>query len=107
MTQLKGFKFSATLVILCKTIETEDKTRYDNFYSSSKVEIIINKSDTDDVFQSIYTTVITIIQKYLGSCSVWIVHWFIDHTVSISSYNTLAFIKKQIHKSCKQLYTIR
>ena len=107
MTQLKGFKFAATLVILFKKIETEDKTRYDNFYSSSKVEIIMNKSNTDDVFQSIYTTVITIIQKYLGSGSVWIVHSVIDHTVSISSYNTLAVIKKQIYKTCKQLYTIR
>ena len=107
LTQLKGFKFAATLVILFKKIETEDKTRYDNFYSSSKVEIIINKSNTDDVFQSIYTTVITIIQKYLGSGSVRIVHSVIDHTVSISSYNTLAVIKKQIYKSCKQLYTIR
>ena len=103
MAQLKGFKFAATLPILFKKIETEDQTRYDDFYSSSKVEIIINKSNTDDVFQSIYTTVITTIQKYLGSGSVWIVHSVNDHTVSISSYNTLAVIKKQIYKSCKQL----
>ena len=39
-----------------KKVESEDKTKYDNFYSSSKAEIIIN--DIDDVFQSIYTTII-------------------------------------------------
>ena len=31
-----------------------------------KVEIIINKSDIDDVFQSIYTTIISNLQKSLG-----------------------------------------
>ena len=41
-----------------KKVESEDKTKYDNFYSSSKAEIIINESDIDDVFQSIYTTII-------------------------------------------------
>ena len=45
-----------TLVLVFKKIESEDKTKYDNFYSSSKAEIIINESDIDDVFQSIYTT---------------------------------------------------
>ena len=54
MTQLKGFKFVTALVL-------EDKTKYDNFYSSSKAEIIINDSDID-VFQSIYTT--TVILNY-------------------------------------------
>ena len=41
----------ATLVLLFKKTESEDKTKYDNFYSSSKGEIIINESDIDDVFQ--------------------------------------------------------
>ena len=61
-TQLKGFKFVTTLVLVFKKIESEDKTKFDNFYSSSKAEIIINQSDIDDVFQSIYTTIITNIQ---------------------------------------------
>ena len=42
------------------------KTKYDNFYSNSKAEIIINESDVNEVFQSIYATVITNIQKSLG-----------------------------------------
>ena len=63
---------------------------YETFYSSSKAEIIINKSDSDDVFQSIYTTIISNIQKCLGKGSGWIIHSVIDHTISISKYNPLA-----------------
>ena len=48
-----------TLVLMFKKIENEDKTKYDNFYPNSKAEIIINESDIDDVFQSIYTTIRT------------------------------------------------
>ena len=43
-----------TLVLVFKKIESKDKTKYDNFYTSSKVEIIINEGDIDDGFQSIY-----------------------------------------------------
>ena len=50
-TQLKGFKSVTTLVLVFKKIESEDKTKYDNFYSSSKAEISINESDIDDVLQ--------------------------------------------------------
>ena len=73
MTQLKGFKFVTTLVLVFKKIESEDKTKYNNFYSSSKVQIIINESDIDDVFKSIYNTITTNIQKSLGKSSGWIV----------------------------------
>ena len=62
----------ATIVLVSKKTESEDKTKYDTFHSSSKAEIIINESDTDDVFQSIYTTIISNIQKSLGKDSRWI-----------------------------------
>ena len=43
-----------------KKIESEDKTKYDNFYSNSKKkEVIIYESDIDDMFNSIYYTIIT------------------------------------------------
>ena len=57
LTQLKGFKLVTTLVF--KKIESDDKTIYDNFYLQSKVETIINEGDIDDVFESIYTTIIS------------------------------------------------
>ena len=50
LTQLKGFKFVATLVSVFKKIYSEQKTKYDSFYSRSKSEIIINKSDIDNDF---------------------------------------------------------
>ena len=90
LTQLKGFKFATTLVLVFKKIERKDKTRYDNFYSTLEAEIVINESDIDDVFQSIYTTIITNIQKSLGKGSVWTIDSVIDITISISKYNPLA-----------------
>ena len=38
-----------------KKIESDDKTKYGTFCSNSKADTIINESDTDDVFESIYT----------------------------------------------------
>ena len=69
LTQLKGFRFVATLVLVFKKIESEDKAKENNFYSSSKAEVIINESDIDNVFQSIYSTIIINIQKPLGKGS--------------------------------------
>ena len=88
LSQLRGFKFVTTLVF--KKIESEDKRKYDNFYSSSKAEIINNAKDIDDAFQSIYTTIITNIQTSLGKRSGWITDSVTDHTISISRYNPLA-----------------
>ena len=35
---------------LFEKIESEDEAKYGTFYSSSKADIIINESDTDDLF---------------------------------------------------------
>ena len=55
-----------TSALVFKNKESEDKKKYDNFHSISKAEIIINASDIDDVFQSIYTTIIENIRISLG-----------------------------------------
>ena len=52
-----------TLVLVFKKIESEDKTKYDTFYTHSKAETITKKSDISDVFQSIYTTIISNIKN--------------------------------------------
>ena len=78
--------------MLFRKIESEDKIEYENFYSRSKAEIIMNRTDIDDVFESIYTTIITNIQKSLGKGSGWIIDSVIDPTTSISKYNPLAGI---------------
>ena len=58
-------------------------------HSSSKAEIVINKSDIDDEFQPIYTTIISNIKKSLGKGSGWIIDSVIDHTISVLKYNPL------------------
>ena len=73
-----------------KKIKSENKTKYDNFYSSSKAEIIINKSDIDNVFQSIFTENMENIRKSSLEDSGWIIQSVIDHIISISKYNPLA-----------------
>ena len=50
LTQLKGFKFVAILFLVFKHVESKDKTKYDNFYSSSSAKIITIESDIEDVF---------------------------------------------------------
>ena len=59
-------------------------------YSNSKAEIIINESGIDDLFQSIYTRIISHIQKSLGRGSGWIIDSAIDNSINIPKYNLLA-----------------
>ena len=58
LTHLKGFKFVITLVLVFKNTESEDKTKYDQFDSKAEIITNENESDIDDMFKSIYTTVI-------------------------------------------------
>ena len=67
-----------TLALVLKKIESDDKTKYYTLYSISKAEIIINESNTDDVFESIYTTIISNIGKSLGKGSSWIIDSVIE-----------------------------
>ena len=73
MSELKGFKFVTTLVSEFKKIESDGKTKYNTFYSNSKAKTIINESNIDDAFESVYTTIILNIQKSLGKGSGWII----------------------------------
>ena len=105
LSQLTGFKFVTTLLLVFKKIENKDKTKYDNFYSSSKAEITINESDIENVIKSIYTTIIANIQKSLGKGSGWILDSVIDHKVIISRYDPLgrsSYITKRIRPSKKR-----
>ena len=68
-------------------VKSEDKAKYDTFFSISKAGIVINESDIDDVFQLIYTTVIQNMRKSLGKRSGLIIDSIIDNTISISKYN--------------------
>ena len=85
MTELRGFNFVTTLVLeFEKKIESDDETKYSTFYSSLKAEIVINGSDIDEVFESIYITIITNIQKSLGKGLSWITDSVLDDSINIS-----------------------
>ena len=79
-SKLRAFKFVKTLVLVLKKMESKDKTKYDNFYSSSKAEIIFSESDIEKVLKSVYTKIANI-QKFLGKGSGWIIELVIDHVV--------------------------
>ena len=79
LTQLKGFKFMITLVLVFKNIKQSM-----TIFIQTQKQIIINESDIDGVFQSICTAIITNIQKSLGKGSGWIIDSVNDHTISIS-----------------------
>ena len=68
-----------TLVLVFKKIESKDKTKYENFYSSSKAEIVDNESYIENVFKSIYTNIIANIEKSLGKGSGWIIDSVNNH----------------------------
>ena len=80
-----------TLVWKFKKIDSDHKTKDDLFYSNLKAEIVINGSDIDDVFESNNTTIISSIQSYLGIASGWIIDSVIEHSISISKYDSLAW----------------
>ena len=67
-----------------------DKIKYDSFYSRSKAETVINKSDIDNIFEPISTTVISHIQNCLGKGSGWIIDSVIKHNINTSKYNPFA-----------------
>ena len=72
-----------------------------DFNPNSKAETVINESDTDDVCEPIYSTIISNTQKYLGQGSGWIIDSVLDHNINISKYNSLvdsSYIKLQRKK---------
>ena len=89
MTELRGFTFVTVLVSVLKKIESDDKTKCNTFYSDSKAEIIINESDTDDVFKSANTRIISNIPKSLEKGSGWIINSVRELHIGFSKYNPL------------------
>ena len=89
LSELKGFELVATLVLEFKKIQSDDTTLCSTFHWNSKTEPIINKTGIRDVFQSIYSNIMSNTQKSLGQDSDWIIDSVIDHSLDISNYNQL------------------
>ena len=67
-----------------KKIESDDETKYSNFYTNSKAETVIVENGIDDVFESIYINITSPIG--LGG----IINSVIDRIINISKYIFLA-----------------
>ena len=64
LSELKGFKLVITLVLQVKKIQSNDNTLQNKqFYSEE--ETIINESNSDYVFDAIYVTILSNIQKFI------------------------------------------
>ena len=79
---------------------------------NSKAEAIINESNLDDVFESIYITIVSNMQKSLRKDSGWITDSGIDYIINISKYNPLSgrsYIKlaKELNQPRKSLINIQ
>ena len=108
LSNLRRFKFVTILVLEFIKLENDDETKFITFYSNSKAETIINESDIDDTFESVYTTITSNTQKYLEKGSGLIIYLVIDNIINISKYNSLAgssYMKlpKELHHSRKGL----
>ena len=67
-----------------KKVESDDETKYSNFYTNSKTETVIVENGIDDVFESIYINITSVIG--LGG----IINSVIDRIIDISKYIFLA-----------------
>ena len=71
-------------------MESYDATKFSTFHLKLKAETIINESNIHDVFESVYRTIISNMQKSLGKGSCWIIDSVVNHTINVSKYNSLA-----------------
>ena len=107
---MKRFKLVATVELEFKGIQSYDKALYSTF--SSKAEIITNENDIDDVFESIYSTVKSKLDKFPGQGLSWVINSVIEHNINISKYDHLAGsnhikLPKELHHSRKELVVIQ
>ena len=81
--EVRGFKFVA-LVSEFRKVESDDGRKYITCYSNSKAETIMNQSDIHIVFELIYGTIISNIQKVFGNGFALIIDSFVNYAINIS-----------------------
>ena len=90
LPELRGFMSLTTLDLVFNKIESKDQIKFDNFYLSLKAEITMKESGIDNLFEPIYSTMISHKQKSLGEGSAWTIDFVIDCTISTSKSNRSA-----------------
>ena len=79
-----------TLVLDFKKIKSNNKTLFSTICLNSKEEIIINESGVDGIFDPIFSSIISNMQKSLGQGSDSVIELVLDHNITISKHNPLA-----------------
>ena len=79
--------FVLSIIQKKKKKESDDATKSSTFYSNWNPEAIINESVIHNLFESIYCTIISNIQKFLGKGFGWIIYSIFNDTINISKYN--------------------
>ena len=85
---MKGFKLVRTLVIELRLLTVMmPQNSLITQYSNSKDYLTTNENKIDDVFESIYTTIVLNKQKYLGKSLGWIIDSVFSHLTNISKFH--------------------
>ena len=71
-------------------MENPDETKLSTLYSNSKADTIINESDIDEIFETIYILIISNMQTILGKGFGWIIYSVLDYIINISKYSSLS-----------------
>ena len=111
LKKLRDFKFVIISVLIFKKSINEDETKYCVFYSNSKVETIIQDTDIDSIFESIYSTAVTKLRKYQAEGSGCTIDSVIEQNICVWKYKPLIasmYIKlsKELNHSRKRLVNV-
>ena len=68
----------------------KDETKYSTFFSNSKTEKIIHSTPIDSISESIFSMIVTKIQKYQAKGSGWTITSVIEQNINISKYKPLS-----------------
>ena len=84
MTEIKGFKYQITLVILSNKIKTDGNTEYSPIYFNSTTKTVTNnKFGLDQSFQEI----LYIIDNWINNN--WVIKETLNQYLNVSSYSPL------------------
>ena len=109
MTEIKGFKYQITLVILLNKIKTGGGTEYSLFcFNSTTKTVINNKFDLDQSFQEILCR----IDNWINEGSGWVIKEILNQYLNVSSYsrligNTYIELPNELKHSRKGLINIK
>ena len=109
LTEIKGFKYQITLVVLLNKIKTDGGVEYSPVYFNSATKTVINnKFGLDQSFQEILYG----IDNWINEGSGWVIKEILNQYLNVSSYspligNTYIELRNELKHSRKGLINIK